>query len=85
MIYRSLLAPDNGDRIISRKKRKETGRSMKWIANVIGGILTLIGIFWILQGTNIVPTGFMAGQSRWAVIGSVVGILGIGFLLYINR
>jgi hypothetical protein len=58
---------------------------MKWIANIIGVIVTLIGIFWILQGTNIIPTGFMAGQSRWVVIGSVVGIAGISLLVYVNR
>ena len=58
---------------------------MKWIANIIGAILTLIGIFWILQGTNIVPVGVMAGQSRWLVIGSVIGIVGIGLLIYVNR
>lgn len=57
---------------------------MKWIVNIIGAILTLIGIFWILQGTNIIPTGFMAGQSRWVVIGSVVGLAGIGLLVYVN-
>jgi hypothetical protein len=58
---------------------------MRWIANIIGAILTLIGIFWILQGTNIVPVGVMAGQSRWLVIGSVVVIAGIGLLIYVNR
>ena len=58
---------------------------MKWMANIIGVIVTLIGIFWILQGINIIPTGFMAGQSRWAVIGSVVGIAGISLLAYVNR
>jgi hypothetical protein len=58
---------------------------MRWIENIIGAILTLIGIFWILQGTNIVPVGVMAGQSRWLVIGSVVVIAGIGLLIYVNR
>jgi hypothetical protein len=58
---------------------------MRWIANIIGAILTLIGFFWILQGTNIVPVGVMAGQSRWLVIGSVVVIAGIGLLIYVNR
>lgn len=58
---------------------------MRWIANIIGALLTLIGIFWILQGTNIVPVGVMAGQSRWLVIGSVVVIAGIGLLIYVNR
>lgn len=58
---------------------------MRWIANIIGAILTLIGIFWILQGANIIPTGFMAGQRQWVLIGSVVGIAGIGLLVYMNR
>ena len=58
---------------------------MRWIVNTIGVILTLIGIFWVLQGTNIIPTGFMAGQRQWVVIGSVVGIAGIGLLIYVNR
>ena len=58
---------------------------MRWIENIIGAILTLIGIFWILQGTNIVPVGVMAGQSRWLVIGSVVVIAGIALLIYVNR
>jgi hypothetical protein len=58
---------------------------MKWIANTIGVILTLVGILWILQGINILRTGAMAGQSQWAVIGLVVGIVGIGLLVYVNR
>jgi len=58
---------------------------MKWIANGIGVILTLIGIFWILQGTDIIPTGFMAGQRQWILIGSVLGIAGIGLLVYVRQ
>lgn len=57
---------------------------MRWIANIIGVILTLIGIFWILQGTNIVPVGVMAGQNKWTAIGSIVGFVGIGLLVYVN-
>jgi hypothetical protein len=58
---------------------------MKWIANIVGVILTLLGILWILQGTNILRAGVMAGQSQWAVIGLVVGIGGIALLVYVNR
>ncbi len=58
---------------------------MKLIANIIGVILTLAGILWILQGTNILRAGVMAGQGQWAVIGLVVGIVGIGLLVYVNR
>ena len=58
---------------------------MKWILNGIGVILTLLGIFWVLQGVNIIPAGFMAGQRQWAVIGLVIGLAGIGLLVYVNR
>ncbi len=58
---------------------------MKWIGDIVGAILTLIGIFWILQGTGIVPIGFMARQGQWAIIGLVLGIVGVGLLVYINR
>jgi hypothetical protein len=58
---------------------------MKWIANIIGSIFTLLGIFWILQGTNIVPVGAMAGQSQWILAGAVIGVVGIGLLVYGNR
>lgn len=58
---------------------------MKWMANIIGSILTLIGLFWILQGTNIIPVGVMAGQRQWVIIGSILGIVGLGLLAYVNR
>jgi len=84
MSDRSLLAPDNMDQTI-RPKEKKMSRAMKWIANSIGVILTLIGIFWILQGINLIPVGGMAGKSQWVVIGSFIGIAGIGLLVYVNR
>ncbi len=58
---------------------------MKWVADIIGLGLTLLGLFWIVQGTGVVPVGFMANQVQWAVIGLVVGIVGIGLLVYVNR
>ena len=58
---------------------------MKWIWSIVGVILTLVGIFWILQGTGIVPVGFMARQSQWTIIGSVLGVVGIGLIVYVNR
>ncbi|HMM97372.1 MAG TPA: LPXTG cell wall anchor domain-containing protein [Anaerolineales bacterium] len=58
---------------------------MKQILNIVGALFVVIGIFWILQGTNIVKTGAMAGQSQWAIIGVVVGLVGIGVLVFGNR
>ena len=58
---------------------------MKWMGDIVGAILALIGLFWILQGTGIVPVGFMARQGQWAIIGLVVGLVGAGLLVYVNR
>jgi hypothetical protein len=58
---------------------------MKWLGDIVGIILTLIGIFWILQGTGIVPIGAMARQGQWAIIGLGLGIVGVGLLVYIHR
>ena len=58
---------------------------MKQILNIVGTLFVVIGIFWILKGTNIVKTGAMAGQSQWAIIGVVVGLVGIGVLVFGNR
>jgi hypothetical protein len=58
---------------------------MKWIGDLVGVVLTLIGIFWILQGTGIVPVGFMSRQGQWAIIGFVLGVVGVGLLVYVNR
>ncbi len=58
---------------------------MKVIGDIVGVILALVGLWWILQGTGIVPIGFMARQVQWAVIGLVVGAAGIALLVYIHR
>ncbi len=57
---------------------------MKRIGDIVGIFLTLIGIWWILQGTGIVPLGFMAHQLQWAVLGLVSAIVGVGLLVYLN-
>jgi hypothetical protein len=42
-------------------------------------ILGLIGLVWILQGTGVLPgSGFMSGDVRWALIGLVLVVAGLG-------
>ena len=42
-------------------------------------ILVAIGLIWILQGTNVLPgSGFMNGDTRWALIGLVLLLAGVG-------
>jgi predicted tellurium resistance membrane protein TerC len=58
---------------------------MKWVLNVLGVILLLVGIVWILQGVNILPGSFMSGQLIYLFLGIVVGAIGVVVLIYNNR
>jgi len=58
---------------------------MKWVLNILGVLLILVGIVWILQGINILLGSFMSGQPLYAVLGIVVAIIGIFLLVFANR
>jgi hypothetical protein len=58
---------------------------MKWVLNILGVLLILVGIVWILQGINILLGSFMSGQPLYAVLGIVVAIIGIFLLIFANR
>lgn len=58
---------------------------MKWVLNILGVILMLVGIVWILQGVNILPGSFMSGQLIYSFLGIVVGAIGVVLLIYNNR
>ena len=56
------------------------------IAMIVSGVLCLLlGCVWILQGINILPGSFMTGQTKWAVYGALLVIIGIGLLFSANR
>jgi hypothetical protein len=54
---------------------------MKWALIVVGVILALAGTVWILQGTNVLTQGSMAGHSRWTLIGSLVDAVGVALIV----
>ncbi len=58
---------------------------MRWLLSIVGALLALLGIFWILQGVNIIPVGFMAGHLQYAVLGLVAAIIGVGLVFFANR
>ena len=49
---------------------------MRFVLNVIGALLVLVGIVWILQGINVLPGSFMTGQMKWAYYGAIALIAG---------
>jgi hypothetical protein len=44
---------------------------------VVGAVLVLLGLLWILQGLDIIGGSGMSGHGVWAVIGVVVGAVGV--------
>jgi uncharacterized membrane protein HdeD (DUF308 family) len=58
---------------------------MRIALNVAGVLCLLTGCVWILQGINILPGSFMTGQTKWAVYGAILVVVGIGLLISANR
>ncbi len=58
---------------------------MKWLINIIGVILILVGVVWLLQGVNILPGSFMSGHLIYSLLGLIVGAIGIAILAYNSR
>jgi hypothetical protein len=54
---------------------------MRITLNVVGAVLVLSGGVWFLQGINVLPGSFMAGQIRWAVYGGLAMVAGVVLLL----
>ena len=58
---------------------------MRIALNVVGVLCVLMGGVWFLQGINILPGSFMTGQTKWAVYGGVLLVVGLGVLVMANR
>ena len=52
--------------------------------NALGAFLLLLGLVWVLRGTNILPGSFMTGEPLWAAAGAVVALGAISMLVVIN-
>jgi uncharacterized membrane protein HdeD (DUF308 family) len=58
---------------------------MRIALHVAGFLCLLTGCVWILQGINVLPGSFMTGQTRWAVYGTIVLVVGIVLLVAARR
>ena len=58
---------------------------MKIALTIVGGLLTLMGVIWFLQGINVLPGSFMTGQTKWAVNGGIAAAAGVGLLVFARR
>ena len=50
---------------------------MRWILLVAGALAVLVGAVWTLQGLGVLGGSSMTGDRMWAVIGPIVGIVGL--------
>ena len=58
---------------------------MRIALTVLGIVCLLMGCVWILQGVNILPGSFMTGQTKWAVYGCLLALVGVGLLISAKR
>jgi len=49
---------------------------------LIAGVLFLIGIVWIGQGSGVIGGSFMSGSSFWLAVGVVLLIAGLGLVAF---
>jgi uncharacterized integral membrane protein len=61
------------------------GIRMKLGLTIVGGLLSIVGLVWILQGINVLPGSFMTGQTKWAVIGAFAFVAGLAVLYAARR
>ena len=54
---------------------------MRVVWLVIGVLALIAGLFWTLQGLNVIGGSAMSGQTMWAIIGPIVGIIGLALLI----
>ena len=58
---------------------------MKWLFNIVGAILILVGIVWFLQGINILLGSFMSGDPLYSLLGILLVVVGMIVLAFSNR
>ena len=58
---------------------------MRVTLNVAGALCVVIGCTWFLQGINVLPGSFMTGQTKWAVYGGILVVVGVVVLIAANR
>lgn len=53
-----------------------------WVRGIVGVVVGLIGIVWILQGTNVMHGSSMSGHGSYTFLGVVVLLIGVAFLTW---
>jgi hypothetical protein len=54
---------------------------MRVVWLVIGVLALIAGIIWTLQGLNVIHGSVMSGSTMWAIIGPIVGFIGLALMI----
>jgi hypothetical protein len=54
---------------------------MRWVLIILGVLVILLGLVWLLQGTNVLTGSQMSGHQRWIAIGGVLDVAGIVLII----
>jgi hypothetical protein len=46
-----------------------------WV--LVGGVLTILGLLFTLQGTDVISGSGMSGTTFWAVAGPIIIVIGL--------
>ncbi|MFN8372784.1 MAG: hypothetical protein U0694_07895 [Anaerolineae bacterium] len=53
--------------------------------SILGIVLGLMGLVWTLQGVGLLPGSFMSNDPKWAVIGVIFIVIGVGLVVWDSR
>lgn len=49
---------------------------MRMTGRILGVIFIVVGLVWVLQGSNVIGGSVMSGQSLWLYVGIFLAIVG---------
>ena len=55
------------------------------VVRIAGVVCVLIGGVWFLQGINVLPGSFMTGQTKWAIYGGLLVLVGAALFVIATR
>jgi hypothetical protein len=85
IVYRTWRFWDRAYTLSLRDFGLTTSSLMRIVLNIVAVLCILLGCIWLLQGINILPGSFMTGQTKWAVYGGILVVVGIAVLMTANR
>lgn len=58
---------------------------MRPVMVTVGVLAMFLGTFWVLQGTGVVPLGFMANDIDWAYRGAALFVIALFVIAHYRR